>query len=178
MTKSFFTSDWHFGHKNIIKYCDRPFKTIIEHDKTLLDNLNSTVGKNDHLYFLGDGFFRNPQIYLDEIRCENIFYILGSHDKMVLKFQDRFKFMGHKLFISLNKKELYLAHHAHIVWPKSHYGSIHLYGHSHGNLGKRDESDYQKAVQTVLAHSKSMDVGVDTFSFKPYCLEDIFEKIL
>jgi len=172
---SYFTSDWHFGHTNIIKFCDRPFGSIKEHDDTLLDRINSRVNENDSLYFLGDGFFRSPKFYLDKILCENIFYILGSHDKQVQKCQDRFKFMGYQLSISLGKDIVFMSHCAHLVWPKSHYGSTHLYGHSHGNLGRRDETDYQKAVKLITSHSKSMDVGVDTHNFNPYSWDEVRE---
>ena len=40
----FFTSDTHFGHSKIIDYCKRPFSSIEEHDKTLIQNWNNVVG--------------------------------------------------------------------------------------------------------------------------------------
>jgi calcineurin-like phosphoesterase family protein len=54
MVDVWFTSDFHFGHANIIRYCDRPFSSVAEMDEAILDRLNSCVKTMDHLYFLGD----------------------------------------------------------------------------------------------------------------------------
>ena len=49
-----FTSDLHFGHQNILKYCDRPF-TDLDHMHTMLvDNFNSVVQWTDCTVFVGD----------------------------------------------------------------------------------------------------------------------------
>ena len=50
----FFTSDTHFGHRNIIEYCNRPFKDVVEMDKILVQKYNYLVQENDIVYFLGD----------------------------------------------------------------------------------------------------------------------------
>jgi len=54
MPNVWFTADFHLGHKNIIRYCNRPFDTVEEMNRTILDRLNSLVKTNDFLYFLGD----------------------------------------------------------------------------------------------------------------------------
>jgi calcineurin-like phosphoesterase family protein len=52
MVNTWFTSDFHFGHRNIIQYCNRPFASTGEMDAAILANLNWQVGENDQLYFL------------------------------------------------------------------------------------------------------------------------------
>ena len=55
--ETFFIADCHFGHKNIIKYCDRPYSSVEEMDETILNNINKTVFPSDTLYILGDFTF-------------------------------------------------------------------------------------------------------------------------
>ena len=43
-SRVFFTSDTHFNHTNIIRYCDRPFKSTDEMNEKLIDNWDSAVG--------------------------------------------------------------------------------------------------------------------------------------
>ena len=55
----FYISDLHFDHKNVIPYDNRPFYNVEEMNKTLIDNWNSVVTKNDCVYILGDMFWNN-----------------------------------------------------------------------------------------------------------------------
>ena len=50
----YFTSDLHLGHRNIISLQYRPFESVEEMDRALIDNFNSVVKKNDTVFILGD----------------------------------------------------------------------------------------------------------------------------
>lgn len=52
--KIWFTSDTHFGHKNILRFCKRPWNTVEEMDEGLIQNWNKVVGKDDIVFHLGD----------------------------------------------------------------------------------------------------------------------------
>lgn len=51
---TWFTSDLHIGHANIIKYCDRPFADVEEMNEALVDRWNEVVGSDDTVWVLGD----------------------------------------------------------------------------------------------------------------------------
>ena len=55
-SKVFFTSDTHFNHTNILKFCDRPFKNVEEMNETMIANWNCIVGMDDDVFHLGDFF--------------------------------------------------------------------------------------------------------------------------
>ena len=80
---TWFFSDPHFDHKNIIRYCNRPFWSVGEMNNTILRNWNDTVGKDDLVYFLGDMAFgrgsHSPRWWLNQLNGQ-IVYIKGSHD--------------------------------------------------------------------------------------------------
>ena len=55
-----FTSDWHFGHRNVIDYCNRPFSSVEEMNDKLVELWNNTIKPEDEVWFLGD-FSMNPK---------------------------------------------------------------------------------------------------------------------
>ena len=61
--KIFLTSDQHFGHQNIIKYCNRPFdfssEGVIDCIKTIFERYNEKVSDDDIVFHLGDIAFLN-----------------------------------------------------------------------------------------------------------------------
>lgn len=50
----FFTSDLHFYHENIIKYCSRPYSSVEQMNEILVRNWNETIGPDDVVYCMGD----------------------------------------------------------------------------------------------------------------------------
>jgi calcineurin-like phosphoesterase family protein len=159
----YFTSDTHYGHTNIIKYCNRPFKSVEEMNDVLVKNINSKVQPGDVLWHLGDfamGGELNVREFRDRINCKRINLILGNHDnrKVVSKsllFQNIYDMYEYRGEISV-----VLCHYALRVWNKSHHGYYHLYGHSHGTLP--DDPN-----------SLSFDAGVDCHNFSPLSISEI-----
>src|SRR6516162_5076939 len=54
MPNIWFTADFHLGHRNIIRYCNRPCDSVEAMNSAILERLNGAVKANDVLYFLGD----------------------------------------------------------------------------------------------------------------------------
>jgi len=53
---TFFSADQHFGHSNIIKYCNRPFASVEEMDRVMVERWNARISPKDNVYLLGDVF--------------------------------------------------------------------------------------------------------------------------
>ena len=80
---NFFTSDTHFGHKNIIHLAERPFKDVQEMNEMLVKNWNDTVSPNDTVFHLGDVALGPIRESLEYIRRLNgdIRLVIGNHDR-------------------------------------------------------------------------------------------------
>lgn len=156
-----FTSDQHFGHSNILKYCNRPFENVFQMNECIIENHNDLVRKNDYVFHLGDFCFHTPIQYLKKLNGKH-FLIRGNHDAH--SGLEPFEWVNDTYILKnvVPDFSLFLSHYAHRVWPHSHYGTGHLFGHSHGKLEP---------------YGRSFDVGVDTNNFKPYSLEEILDKM-
>lgn len=78
----FITSDHHFNHANIIKYCARPYNTVQEMDFDMIERWNSVVQDRDQVYHLGDfmlGNWGTARSYLKQLKGK-IYFIKGNHD--------------------------------------------------------------------------------------------------
>lgn len=65
-----YSADTHFGHENVIKFCERPFPSSDEMDATILKNLTDRVGPNDDLWIVDDFAFgckAKDNSYLEDI---------------------------------------------------------------------------------------------------------------
>lgn len=155
----YFTSDTHFGHANIIKYCNRPFSNVREMDEILIKNWNEKVPYDAIVYHLGDFAFGRTYEDVEKYRSRlngKIHLIKGNHDNGKLLMRNAFESVNWNSMqeIFIGNKSITLNHYAMKVWNKSHRGAWHLYGHSHGTLP--DDPN-----------SLSFDVGVDCHNYYP-----------
>lgn len=158
--KTYFTSDYHFCHKNILIYDKRPFDNIQDHDKKIIENHNSVVKPEDEVWFLGDFIF-GSESQLEQILKQmngKIHIVFGNHDKAARKCGNLFDSQQDYKEINVNGQAITLCHYAFRVWNKSHHKAWMLYGHSHLSL-------------TSLG--KSMDVGIMGNNYFPYSFDDI-----
>ena len=170
----FFTADTHLGHANIIKHCRRPFADVEAMDTAIIERINARVGPDDWLYHLGDFSFRggDPAAYRARVRCRNMVLILGNHDPCFAdgtarpEFASLFKAVHNLLKVTVQidgrSQIVVLCHYAMRVWDRSHHGTWHLYGHSHGSLPDNP-------------HALSWDVGVDANDFSPLSVPQVAE---
>ena len=64
-----FTSDTHFGHANVLDFCERPWDTIEAMNDALVDAINECVAPTDTLYHLGDFSFKMTVDAARELRA-------------------------------------------------------------------------------------------------------------
>lgn len=135
----YFTSDQHFGHDNIRIYQNRPFGTVEEMDEALIKRWNHIVEPVGSLVFqLGDFAFKAPADYARQLNGK-IVHVMGNHDKKHLDHYrqacgfDVFPHSYLDLEIECYTHTLYITvcHYCMMTWYKSHFGSWHLFGHTH-----------------------------------------------
>lgn len=179
--KTYFISDTHFNHKNIIKYCNRPFKDVDEMNKVLIENWNNTVTDYDTIFHLGDVALTNEREMkeiIPKLKGKK-FLIRGNHDK---KSKEFFRSVGFGMMpenpLKLNKEKLILSHKplADTEIPK---GYVNIHGHIHNNPLHKINPTINKAEYPENLYSEKLhiNVSVDVIDFKPISLEEVLKKI-
>lgn len=159
MSKIFFTSDLHFSHANIIKYCGRPWSTVDEMDLALVERWNSAVSDEDDIYILGDVFLCpavRAHLILDALNGRK-HLVLGNHDKTIsgsMEMRRRFNILPPLYSTTLDGIKVVMCHFPLLSWEAQHYGSVMLHGHAHGKI------PHDPAI-------RRLDVGVDAHGYAP-----------
>lgn len=166
---NWFTADPHFGHARILELAKRPFSDVEDMNSSLINNYNKYVKTNDNLYILGDFAWGNAsdiRRYRNLIRCNNITFIWGNHDKVLRKNVALYKELfltTHDIYDTIiNEQMINMCHFPMLEWNKFYYGAWHLFGHVHGNL-------------SPLPGALACDVGVDCHAYKPVSFEALKE---
>lgn len=164
-----FTSDTHYGHRNILQYSNRPFESVEEHDEFLIRQQNELVKPGDSFYLLGDFALCDEERavrFAKRLQGQR-FIVWGNHDKRLRKnkeFCSQFIWQKDLTQIEVEGQKIILCHYAMKVWNQSHRGSWQLYGHSHNSL-----PDDPNSLQ--------LDVGVDAWDYKPVTFEQVKAKM-
>lgn len=170
MANSWFTSDSHFGHENIIKYVKRPFANANEADEFMIQEWNKRVKPEDTIYHNGDfclgvpDKFKYSQNIIRRLNG-NIEFLMGNHDPenwLSKNVNPGFRSIGQYREIKVNGQSIVLFHYALRTWRHDLRGTWHLYGHSHAALP---------------GYGKSFDVGVDAWKFSPVHFDEIKQKM-
>lgn len=161
MSKLWFVSDMHFGHANIIKYCQRPFESVEEMDQSLVDRWNQVVAAEDTVYCLGDMAFHNYH-RIGELKGRK-HLVPGNHDhEREKKVYPYFETVMDELsYIKVEGVKVVLCHYPLESWKRD--CRIHLHGHSHGESRKV---------------KWRMDVGVDaTRLYRPLSWSELMSRV-
>lgn len=180
--KIFFTADPHFGHEWIRKFNNRPFISMEEMDKVLIENWNKVVPTDGLTFVLGDiGSTDEARIVeiFQQLNGEKVL-IRGNHDD---DYSDDtlhaiFSEVYDILYLRVKDDDLsmynymVLCHYPMLDWQNSFEGSWQLFGHIH----TREEVVEFKTVQTKLFDTQ-YDVGVDNNDFHPISFHSL-KKII
>jgi calcineurin-like phosphoesterase family protein len=169
MSEIYVTADLHFGHKRMAEHW-RGFKqtsslsTVEAMNYVLISRWNDIIHPKDEVYVLGDFSFMNRS------RTEEVFNALngrkylirGNHDGPPVinqGWENQWDFRR----LKVNGQSIYMMHYPMLTWPNAHKGTLHIHGHSHGNLQG--------------PQSTRMDVGIDATNMIALSVDQVVEMM-
>ena len=177
--KLFLTSDSHYGHFNICKYCHRPFQSRSEMDQTLIKNWNEVVPEDGIVVHCGDFMLpHNEDIkeynkYLNQLHGR-VLLLRGNHDIASLDWvSDKLIAVRDQAMIVVDGVKIFAQHYPCAAFN----GDYHVYGHIH-TLADGTCYGIDGDVTKVM-RKNTYDVGVDQNGYTPvsyWQLCDIFRK--
>lgn len=162
----FIISDTHFGHANIIKYCNRPFRDSAEMDAVMIERWNRVVGRDDDVLHLGDFAFKGTKNLKETVAKlnGNKFIVRGNHDPSVAVLES----VGFSVVCDLGEVASYVLLHEDVEdsalivthrpidmpkWSEDDQ-TVRLCGHEHNNAARdlvwwRDANDNAYPILTL-----------------------------
>ena len=162
--KVFLIGDCHFGHKNIIRYCNRPFKDVDDMTENLIKLWNNVVGNNDIVYVVGDFALcgKNKIIEIGQRLNGRKRLIMGNHDQASIETykQAGFEFIyNHPIVLD----EFFVVSHEPMVGFSPSMPFANIFAHVHDNPAYTDCS------------SRSFCVSAERIAYEPIKFETIKE---
>ena len=194
MKNIFFTSDTHFSHTNIIRFCDRPFKDTDQMDEEIIKRWNETVEPDDAVFHLGDIALGPIVKSLPKIARLNGFKvaILGNHDRPFMRagkadeqdWWDKYREVFQRV-VHWEGQDLYLPDYGYVRLSHFPYTGDHTEYDRHSEHRPEDDG-----LLLIHGHTHSTDkltyskkgtpqihVGMDAWDFRPVSVDQIFEVL-
>ena len=173
-----FTSDTHFGHENIIRFCGRPFRDVEEMNAELIRRWRETVPDDGIVFHLGDFAHGGSRLWNDMI-CAltgRKYLILGNHDIKNLRqgFMNRFELVTQQMTIRVGGQHIVLNHNPFLCYGGSYRDVWQLFGHVHSGPLSHTGLDHPRLK---MLFPLQYDVGVDNNNFRPISFAEVKSKI-
>lgn len=172
MGQTYLIGDTHFGHTNIIRFCDRPFNDTHHMNTTMMQNWNSIVRPDDRIIHLGDFAMgmRNPDTMTRQLNGRKLL-VRGNHDKepaRMLKWG--WDFVIEELIIKVKNRRYLLRHYPikNKEWLIAELQRTKcvalIHGHIHNNEGEE-----------VMRH-RQINVSAEVINYTPINIKDIHDQ--
>lgn len=161
---TWFSSDHHINHANIIRYCKRPYKNVWEMDEDLITKWNDLIAPEDIVYYLGDFSFRTDR-YIGRLNGQ-ITLIRGNHDKA--KHLHLFHNVVDSMEMKIAEFRCFLNHYPLEVGRIYKVGAPEL-----GLLKKYDYIICGHIHEKWKVKDKNVNVGVDVWDMKPIRIDEL-----
>jgi len=158
-------SDTHFGHGNLIEYCNRPFDDTGEMNGEMVVRWQNTVNSADTVIHLGDA--RHPpdpytaESWMDALDGQ-IVLVRGNHDEGVTPNGTLHVFES--VTIRHGRWSFYMEHA-----PINGFGGWQIHGHVHNN----DVENYP----FINYENKTINVSVELIDYRPVALDEIIHHM-
>lgn len=166
MTNTFFISDTHFGHKNIITFKKsdgqllRPFDSVDAMNETMVNNWNDVVKDCDVVYHLGDVVInRNALPILDRLNGRKVL-IKGNHD--IFKLKDYVKYFDDIRAYKIMPEHGIVCSHIPIHPESMSRWRVNIHGHLHNN---------------TLNDKRYLCVSVEQINYTPISFNEILKRL-
>lgn len=173
-----FISDTHFGHENIIRFCNRPFQNAEEMNAELIRRWRETVPEDGIVFHLGDFAHGSSRLWND-ILCAltgRKYLILGNHDMKNIRqgFMSRFELVTQQMTIRVGGQAIVLNHNPFLCYGGSYRDVWQLFGHVHSGPASNTGLDHPRLK---MLFPLQYDVGVDNNDFRPVSFSEVKAKI-
>lgn len=154
-----FAGDLHLGHHSVVKFRTQ-FKTVEEHDETIVGNIMPLLNKRTLLYLAGDVCMTPEALaYIDMFRSTGARVVLvgGNHctDKVTMRMLSA---AYDDVLFYKNKYGMTISHMP--IHPQQLRGKLNLHAHTH---------------DTTIMDPRYLCVSLEQINYKPISLEQVRE---
>lgn len=181
----FFTSDYHIGHNNVIRFDNRPFENLHEMHEVMIEKWNSVVNDDSIIFYLGDYIYKGDvataKWFSSQIKGR-VHFLMGNHDryKNITSLKRFEKIYGDDTTlggatIQVRDQDckdgwqsIVMCHYPILSWNKQHHSSWHIHGHCHQNL-------YNNPNMKWFYDNKVIDAGCNGWDYTPISYQKVKE---
>ena len=182
---TYFTSDLHLGHANVLRFDNRPFSSVEENDEELIKRWNAKVKQGDTVYCLGDLIWKtygsqSAEDILKSLNGQKIL-IRGNHDHWINR-RTRKQLAAIKDYDDIKVtledgtvKRCILSHYPIHFYNGQYHGAIMLYGHVHTTKDNKLVADYAKFLNEQGCPVQMFNVFCGLYNYEPVTLDEILK---